>query len=190
MENDSFPGNPPLPFPRFIFVHFHAVFRQNMVPSPSGNLGSATGRSVGKLCAVNPLGPPLSANIMAATRTVNYIGPLLFSEIGNRHCTTHDIQIDFSTKRFRFVLITARNRKVMFLHVSVIPFTGGGLPQCMLGYLPSWQGRTPVKETPPARQTPPAQCMLGDTVNKRAVSILLECNSCFKCFQYVLISFF
>ena len=34
-------------------------------------------------------------------------------------------------------------------------------------------------DTPPlARQTPLAQCMLGDTVNKRALCILLECNSC------------
>ena len=32
---------------------------------------------------------------------------------------------------------------------------------------------------PPARRHPPAQCMLGDTVNKQAVCILLECNSCF-----------
>ena len=34
-----------------------------------------------------------------------------------------------------------------------------GLPHCMLGYTPS-----------------PAQCMLGDMGNKRAVRILLECN--------------
>ena len=47
--------------------------------------------------------------------------------------------------------------KVMFLHMSVILFTGG-LPQCLLGY-------------PPPRE----QFMLGDTHNKRAVRILLEC---------------
>ena len=34
---------------------------------------------------------------------------------------------------------------------------------------------TPLEQTP-LEQTTPAQCMLGDTVNKRAVSILLECN--------------
>ena len=34
-------------------------------------------------------------------------------------------------------------------------------------------------DTPPTRQPPPAQCMLGDTVNKRAVCILLECNLVF-----------
>ena len=59
----------------------------------------------------------------------------------------------------------------MFLHVSVILFTGGGLPQCMLGYIPREQ--TPLKQTPP-RADPPEQCMLGDTGNKRAVRILLE----------------
>ena len=46
-----------------------------------------------------------------------------------------------------------------------------------------WQGDPPGKETPLARRPthkadPPAQCMLGDTVYKWAVCILLECNSC------------
>ena len=71
---------------------------------------------------------------------------------------------------------------------------GGGLPQCMLGYHPNQQGGSPWQGDPPpgkadppgketpslARQThyparrlhprqgdPPAQRMLGDTVNKR-----------------------
>ena len=56
---------------------------------------------------------------------------------------------------------------------------------------PPWQGRAPpCRADPPppgradplARQTPPAQCMMGDTVNKRAVCILLECNSCYNSF--------
>ena len=63
---------------------------------------------------------------------------------------------------------------------------GGGLPQCMLGYHPP--PRQPPPTPPPREQTPPGpgnplgastplvQCMLGDTVNKRAVCILLECN--------------
>ena len=35
----------------------------------------------------------------------------------------------------------------------------------------------PLEKTPPPRaDTPPAQCMLGYTVNKRAVRILVECN--------------
>ena len=81
----------------------------------------------------------------------------------------------------------------MFLHVSVILFTGG-LPHCMLGYRdppgpeagtpPSGPGTPrPLEQTsPPGTGTfprcrhPPAQCMLGDTGNKRAVRILLECN--------------
>ena len=80
---------------------------------------------------------------------------------------------------------------VMFLHVSVILFTGGvGLPHCMLGYvLPRTRGRHPAPAAdtttprpeagthPPwSRTPPPAQCMLGDTGNKLAVRILLECN--------------
>ena len=86
----------------------------------------------------------------------------------------------------------------MFLHVSVILFTGGGcVSQCMLGYTPPGpeadtpRGQTPHSADNPLEQTPPpgpgaenlpppgadppAQCMLGDTGNKRAVRILLEC---------------
>ena len=66
--------------------------------------------------------------------------------------------------------------KVMFLHLSLILFTGGGcLPQCILGYTP-WAdtpGQTPPwADTPLGR--PPGQICWG-TVNKRAVRILLEC---------------
>ena len=49
--------------------------------------------------------------------------------------------------------------KVMFLHVSVILFTGGVLPHCMLGYqLPPPRTRqTPprTRQTPPRVDTPP-----------------------------------
>ena len=61
--------------------------------------------------------------------------------------------------------------KVMFLHVCVILFSVHVLSACWDTH-PPWQG------DPPGKETPPAQCMLGDTVNKRAVCILLECNSC------------
>ena len=69
--------------------------------------------------------------------------------------------------------------KVMFLHLSVILFTGGCLPQCMLGYTPHGQtpplGRHPPwadtlhGQTPP-RQTPPSRRLL-----LRTVRIQLEC---------------
>ena len=43
--------------------------------------------------------------------------------------------------------------KVMFLHLSVILFTGGGcLPQCMLGYTPPGPEADPPQDP---RQTPP-----------------------------------
>ena len=77
---------------------------------------------------------------------------------------------------------------------------GEGLPQSMLGYHPllarqtpqqgnpPWQGRPPptqqgrpptVARRPPGKADTPAQCMLGDMVNKQVVCILLECNPCF-----------
>ena len=105
--------------------------------------------------------------------------------------------------------------KVMFLPVSVILFTGGGLPHCMLGYTPPAGPKagtplgsghplgtnTPQEQTPPGTRPPweqasdppgadpsqtrhpppgadplPVQCILGDTGNKQAVRILLQCN--------------
>ena len=68
--------------------------------------------------------------------------------------------------------------KVIFSQASVILFTGGsasvhaGIPH------PPAQRPTPGKADPL-----PAQSMLGDTVNKRAVCILLECNSCSQLFS-------
>ena len=38
------------------------------------------------------------------------------------------------------------------------------------------RSRHHLEQTPPRADTPPAQSMLGDTVNARAVRILLECN--------------
>ena len=62
--------------------------------------------------------------------------------------------------------------KVMFLHLSVTLFTGGSAThppdQCMLGY------------------TPPLLSACWDTVNKRAVRILLECILILWCFLPVL----
>ena len=62
--------------------------------------------------------------------------------------------------------------KVIFSQASVILFTGGsaskhaGIPH------PSGPGTTPG----PGRHPSPEQRILGDTVNERAVCILLECN--------------
>ena len=75
--------------------------------------------------------------------------------------------------------------KVMFLHVSVILFgRGGGVCPLHAGIHPLGSDtpradpprtRHPLSRAPRTRH-PPAQCMLGDTGNKQAVHILLECN--------------
>ena len=44
----------------------------------------------------------------------------------------------------------------MFLHVSVILFTGGCLAHCMLGYTPLTRG-SPPQQTPPLDQAPSPQ---------------------------------
>ena len=87
--------------------------------------------------------------------------------------------------------------KVVFLHLSVILFSGGVCLSACLGYTPPGSrhppreqipptpmSRHPPEQTPPsgsrhppgADTPPPEQCMLGDTGNKRAVYILLECR--------------
>ena len=67
--------------------------------------------------------------------------------------------------------------KVMFLHLSVILFTGGGLSALVhAGIHANPPEQTPPEQTPPRKQThPPAQCMLRNTGNKRTVCILPEC---------------
>ena len=64
-------------------------------------------------------------------------------------------------------IITGRNEvvaKVIFLHLSVIPFTEGCLPQCMLGY-----------HTSPEQTPPPLGSRLRHAVDEQPVCILLEC---------------
>ena len=78
-------------------------------------------------------------------------------------------------------IFTTHKRSLRFYTcLSVILFTEGGLPQCMLGYTP-YLGRHlppycrhPRSRHPPRKQTPlkeqkprSTQCMLGDTGNKR-----------------------
>ena len=78
--------------------------------------------------------------------------------------------------------------KVIFLHLVVILFTWGGLPQCMLGcHTPTGSRHTPPRadtppeQTPPWEQThtpgsrPPRRSRLQHTVYEQPVHILLEC---------------
>ena len=78
---------------------------------------------------------------------------------------------------------TARKRSLgqgnIFSSVSRILFTVGGSASVHAGIPPP----PPRDQAPPRADTPqdqaplpPVQCMLGDTVNKQAVCILLECN--------------
>ena len=97
-------------------------------------------------------------------------------------------------------VITARKRslRILCFYTCLSFCPRGSLPRCMLGYQSLWdqaaplganpQTRHPLGAEPPWDQAPPsggrplgpgtphAQCMLGDTVNKRAVCILLKCN--------------
>ena len=87
-------------------------------------------------------------------------------------------------KMERYVrIITARKRSLgqgnIFTPVCH-SVHGGGLPQCMPGNHPPDQahppGSGPPDQAPPPPQTRHPQSMLGDTVNARAVRILLECK--------------
>ena len=53
------------------------------------------------------------------------------------------------------ILVTARNEvwgKVIFSQACLIQFTGGGLPQCMLGYHPQTRRSPPRSPPPPAAE--------------------------------------
>ena len=92
--------------------------------------------------------------------------------------------------RKEFVTVRNEVAKVMFLHLSVILFTGG-LPQCMLGchHPPSGTRHTlpPTPRTmhphpPGTMHTPPGPCTSPRQLLLRMVRILLECilvsNNC------------
>ena len=69
-----------------------------------------------------------------------------------------------------FRLITGRNEvvaTVIFLHLFVILFTGGCLPQCMLGYHPPQEQTPPPKQTNPRADTPGAETPLGADIPPR-----------------------
>ena len=76
----------------------------------------------------------------------------------------------------------------MFLHLSVSHSVhGGGVPGQVHPQQVHPLGRyTPWAGTPPGPGTPPEQCMLGDTGNKQAVRILLECILVGICFSFIL----
>ena len=85
----------------------------------------------------------------------------------------------FSKINFQILrLITARNEvgARLFSRACVILFTGRGVCLNACWDTPPQQ-TTPQSRPLPREQThPPPQSMLGDTVNTRAVRILLECN--------------
>ena len=75
-------------------------------------------------------------------------------------------------------------------------FCSGGSTTLHAGIPPRTKGRPPGPDAdppgantpppwsrppPPWEKTPPAQCMLGDTGNKRAVRILMECKLVWEC---------
>ena len=72
--------------------------------------------------------------------------------------------------------------KVMFLHLSVSHSVHGGGSASVHSRIPPWEQTPPQDQAPPrgadppGTRHPPPQCMLGDTVNKRAVRVLLERN--------------
>ena len=106
------------------------------------------------------------------------------------------------TFRLQRDIFTARKRSLrrlcFYTCLSVILFTEG---EYLGRYTPSRYtpqagtppgtgtppGRyTPWAGTPPQDQVPPEQCMLGDTGNKQAVRILLECILVGICFSFIL----
>ena len=88
----------------------------------------------------------------------------------------------------------------MFLHVSVILFTGRRLPQCMLGYQPpAPHEQTPLRADPPSgskhplgadtpqEQTPPTAAVHAGRYGQQAGGTHpTGMHPCLFCFQYIL----
>ena len=69
------------------------------------------------------------------------------------------------------ILVTGHNEvvaKVIFLHLFVILFTRGCLPQCMLGWHTPSGSRHPQEQTPPKGRHPPRADLPGQTPSSRA----------------------
>ena len=86
--------------------------------------------------------------------------------------------------------------KVMFLHLSVSHSVHKGRGICLSA---CWDSRHPQEQTPPqqtppgadpsrSRQTPPAQCTLGDTSNKRQYASYWNAYLLFIIFQFKILS--
>ena len=60
-------------------------------------------------------------------------------------------------KYVRFIIVRNEVAKVMFLHVSVILSTGGGLPECMLGYYHHHHHPQEADHPPPGSRPPPRE---------------------------------
>ena len=124
---------------------------------------------------------------MKLSLNCKHVTPSLWLRSVTRRCPVsrlHTCQSNAVNYTFYHYSPQTKFAKVMFLHVSVILSTGGVcLSACWDTTPPSRQplppsrgaGITPEQAPPRSRQTPPKQCMLGDTTNKRAVCILLEC---------------
>ena len=65
-----------------------------------------------------------------------------------------------------------------YVFTAVCDSVHGGFVSVHAGIPPPQSKQPPGAGTPPPGAAP-AQCMLGDTANKRAVCILLECNLVF-----------
>ena len=89
----------------------------------------------------------------------------------SQHVCSETVWISRILEKFNILLPAATKlcvAKVIFLHLSVILFTGGCLPQCMLGYHtppPSKHPRSrhPPEQTPQSRHSPEQTLPGADT---------------------------
>ena len=100
---------------------------------------------------------------------------------GSTYTTNHQMSFQLSGE-FLAMLLPPAIKCYVFTCVCDSVHRGSASVHAGIPYLPARQ--SPNKEIPLARRLPwkgdpPAQCMRGDTVNKQAVCILLECNSYF-----------
>ena len=128
---------------------------------------------------MSPAPPQICSNLCNLDLTVHGL-PDMFKLVYYDGRTVRKEAVDI---RLKCLLVTARKRSLGQGNIFTLVCHSvhwGGLPQCMLGYHPPDQahplrpGTPPRPGTPLDQAPPPAQSMLGDTVNARAVRILQE----------------
>ena len=143
----------------------HTARLLTVSPSMHCTGGGACSRDVCSIPAYTEADPPLMNRITDSCKNITFPQLRLWPVI----ITTHKVW-----RKVIFSVACVKNsvhRGSASLHAGIRPPPPPGTTRA-----DTPRTRHSLGEDTPLEQTPQEQCMLGDSVNKRAVCILLECN--------------